>query len=220
MEILKVIGNILLTGVILLAFFAAWSATVYGVYKSALRRRLPFGERVFWTALAVVLPFMGALIYLLARVSGIIVTPPPPVEERRDSTEIMEGSLFSGYANPVPGSNPPPRWQPPPVTGPGARAFSARCQLEVVEGPCAGNIFTIDHLPALIGRGEEAAVRLDDDHRISRRQAEIFDQQGDIYIRDLGSMHGTRLNGTPLGEKRLSGGDTIIAGDSVILFKK
>jgi hypothetical protein len=163
---------------------------------------------------------MGALIYLLARIGGMIVTPPPPEMERRDSTEIMEGGMYGAYADPMPVSTPSPHWQPAPVSNNGARVYTARCRLEVVEGPCAGNTFVIDRLPALIGRGEEAAVRLDDDHRISRRHAEIFDQQGEMYIRDLGSLHGTRLNGSPLGEKRLSGGDTIIAGDSVILFKK
>lgn len=229
MQILKVIGNILLTGLISLAFLAAWGATVLAVYRSTGNRRLSTGERVFWVALAVVLPFVGALIYLLARISGVLVTPPPPEPVgRQEGTEVMEGGFYGAYPpqSHVAARTPePPSRETPPA---GAAAYPARestttgrprpanLRLQVVEGPCTGILCVLDHLPALIGRGMEAAIRLDDDHRVSRRHAEIFLRDGALFLRDLGSLHGTSLNGAPLGEAPLNAGDTILVGDSTI----
>lgn len=49
-------------------------------------------------------------------------------------------------------------------------------------------------LPITIGRSEEAKFRIQQD-RVSRRHCEIFEQDGSVYLRDLGSTNGTFLNG-------------------------
>jgi predicted component of type VI protein secretion system len=48
-------------------------------------------------------------------------------------------------------------------------------------------------LPILLGRGEEAKLRIQHD-LVSRRHCEFFERQGQVYVRDLGSTNGTFLN--------------------------
>jgi len=49
-------------------------------------------------------------------------------------------------------------------------------------------------LPILIGRGEEAKFRIQQDS-VSRRHCEVFIKDGGVYVRDLGSTNGTFLDG-------------------------
>lgn len=49
-------------------------------------------------------------------------------------------------------------------------------------------------LPIVVGRGSEARFRIQQD-RISRKHCELFDRDGDVYVRDLGSTNGTFLDG-------------------------
>jgi predicted component of type VI protein secretion system len=49
-------------------------------------------------------------------------------------------------------------------------------------------------LPLLVGRSEEAKLRIQQD-RVSRKHCEFFEQDGGVYLRDLGSTNGTFLNG-------------------------
>jgi len=52
--------------------------------------------------------------------------------------------------------------------------------------------FTV-RLPILLGRSEEAKFRIQHD-LVSRRHCELFESQGRVYVRDLGSTNGTYLN--------------------------
>jgi len=48
-------------------------------------------------------------------------------------------------------------------------------------------------LPILLGRGEEAKLRIQHD-LVSRKHCEFFERDGQVYVRDLGSTNGTFLN--------------------------
>ena len=72
--------------------------------------------------------------------------------------------------------------------------------------------------PVVLGRGTDAGVRLNDTS-VSRRHAEVR-QQGDGWvIVDLGSTNGTRVNGSPVTERRLQDGDAITVGDAALRFE-
>jgi pSer/pThr/pTyr-binding forkhead associated (FHA) protein len=63
---------------------------------------------------------------------------------------------------------------------------------------------------ALLGRGSESDVTLNDD-RVSRRHALLWREAGVVYLRDLGSSNGTRVNG-----RRVSGDPVEVAWGSTL----
>ncbi len=76
-----------------------------------------------------------------------------------------------------------------------------------------GERFTIYNVGALIGRGEDCSVRLDDP-TVSQKHAQIYCQYGKIILRDLGSRNGTRVNNEKISKKVLTDADMIILGDT------
>ncbi len=73
----------------------------------------------------------------------------------------------------------------------------------------------------LIGRGspegDEPRVDVGPDERVSRRHARVWGKSGQLWIEDLGSRHGTSVDGRPirgLGPVELIPGDLIELGDT------
>jgi hypothetical protein len=83
----------------------------------------------------------------------------------------------------------------------------------VVDGPTAGDSVPLDRLPLLVGRGPDAAIRLDDDY-VSTRHARIGASNGTFYVEDLGST-----NGTYIGSQRLTQATAIQLGTQVRVGK-
>jgi two-component system, NtrC family, response regulator AtoC len=83
---------------------------------------------------------------------------------------------------------------------------------------------TLVHLPRAgsltIGRGEDAAVRLDH-ASISRRHAAVLCADGDVAVADLGSHNGTWVNGERIdGRRALHTGDTIAIGEATLVLHR
>lgn len=55
----------------------------------------------------------------------------------------------------------------------------------------------VKRLPLLVGRSEEARLRIAQDS-VSRRHCEIFDRDGEVFVRDLRSTNGTLVDGVEL----------------------
>jgi pSer/pThr/pTyr-binding forkhead associated (FHA) protein len=75
-----------------------------------------------------------------------------------------------------------------------------------------------EDVPAAIGRHSscELVLRKDD---VSRRHAEVFHEDGEFRIRDLGSTNGSFVNGEQVeGSGVLRAGDKIEIGSSIIVF--
>lgn len=66
-------------------------------------------------------------------------------------------------------------------------------------------------LPAVIGRSREAQVRVSDPW-VSRRHCEIDRAEETLVVRDLGSKHGTFVNGERTGVAYLLPGDRLTIG--------
>jgi len=65
----------------------------------------------------------------------------------------------------------------------------------------------------LVGRAPGSAVVLED-RNVSRRHARFLRQNGAVYLEDLGSANGTRVNGERIGGKRrIRPGDLVQIGD-------
>jgi pSer/pThr/pTyr-binding forkhead associated (FHA) protein len=67
-------------------------------------------------------------------------------------------------------------------------------------------------LPTVIGRGTAADVRLPDS-QTSRRHCELYEYEGQLAVRDLGSVNGTVVNQHKIEQDTLlSTGDTLTVG--------
>ena len=74
----------------------------------------------------------------------------------------------------------------------------------------------LDRFPITIGRNPDAGIRLTD-RWASRRHCELFEQDGHLAVRDLGSTHGTYVNGRRVtAPTELRRGDTIQVGKTVM----
>ena len=69
----------------------------------------------------------------------------------------------------------------------------------------------LDKFPAIVGRSDQADVRLDDQW-ISRIHCEISELSGKMIVRDLGSRNGTLVNGEYIQEAHLLPGDRLTIG--------
>ena len=83
----------------------------------------------------------------------------------------------------------------------------------VTEGSNAGQRAELDQAPILIGRGSDAAIRLDDDY-VSTRHARIAASGDQWFVEDLGST-----NGTYIGTVRITQPTTITLGTQVRVGK-
>ena len=70
-----------------------------------------------------------------------------------------------------------------------------------------------------MGRSVKNDLCLHNDPSASRFHAEVEQRDGRYYLRDVGSRHGTALNGRPItAEQGLNPGDRIVVGRTVLTF--
>ena len=96
---------------------------------------------------------------------------------------------------------------------PGKPRRGAPTQVVIVEGGNKGEAVSLDEAPLLIGRGNDAAIRLDDDY-VSTRHARIASSGDQWYVEDLGST-----NGTYVGTGRISQPTALQLGTQVRIGK-
>jgi pSer/pThr/pTyr-binding forkhead associated (FHA) protein len=83
----------------------------------------------------------------------------------------------------------------------------------VVDGANKGERADLAEAPILIGRGADAAIRLDDDY-VSTRHARIAASGDQWFVEDLGST-----NGTYIGSARITQPTTLTLGTQVRIGK-
>jgi pSer/pThr/pTyr-binding forkhead associated (FHA) protein len=94
-----------------------------------------------------------------------------------------------------------------------------RLVVERAPGHDSGMIYDLEGDDIVLGRGERAAIRLEDPFA-SSRHARIYEQGNVIVIEDLGSTNGTYLNEELLETQRpLHPGDRVRIGDSEFAFE-
>ena len=84
------------------------------------------------------------------------------------------------------------------------------------DGELAGRRFVLEHPVIMVGRGSECDVVIND-ASISRQHAQFLRQADGVYVQDLNSRNGTRVNGEPLLSPRLVKPGDIISIGSVRL---
>jgi pSer/pThr/pTyr-binding forkhead associated (FHA) protein len=82
--------------------------------------------------------------------------------------------------------------------------------LRVLDGELMGHMFILEHPVITIGRGSECDIVIND-ASISRQHAQFLHQADGIYLQDLTSRNGTRVNDEPLLSPHLLKPDDIIS---------
>jgi two-component system cell cycle response regulator len=97
-----------------------------------------------------------------------------------------------------------------------ARSQRDRAYLTVMAGSNVGEMHEIEGNEMVLGRGQNASLRLNDDG-VSRRHARIFRSGDKILIEDLNSSNGTLVNGESVTQRILEDGDKVRLGSITIL---
>jgi hypothetical protein len=94
-----------------------------------------------------------------------------------------------------------------------------RLVVERAPGHDSGMIYDLDGEALVLGRGDHAAIRLQDPFA-SSQHARVYAQGGAFVVEDLGSTNGTYLNEELLETPRpLHPGDRVRIGDSEFTFE-
>jgi pSer/pThr/pTyr-binding forkhead associated (FHA) protein len=89
--------------------------------------------------------------------------------------------------------------------------------LLVTRGPNAGSTFLIDADTTSIGRDPGSAIFLDD-ITVSRKHA-IFEHRNEAwFVKDIGSLNGTYVNGEQVEQTKLATGDEVQIGKFKLTF--
>ncbi len=89
--------------------------------------------------------------------------------------------------------------------------------LVVRAGPNAGSTFAVDKPVVTAGRHPDSDIFLDD-ITVSRRHAEVRNEDGRLVVADVGSLNGTYLNRERIEQAELSDGDTVQVGKFKLVF--
>ncbi len=91
-------------------------------------------------------------------------------------------------------------------------------RLVCVTGDDLGKTFQVTTEPLVLGRGRHADVSLESSE-VSRRHAQLFMQDGQLWLRDLESANGTFLNGARVESAApVKVGDRIQIGNSILIL--
>jgi hypothetical protein len=124
------------------------------------------------------------------------------------AVSVIRSDIFGTKAPPAPRQA---RSKPAAKSRKPARGVPTK--LQVIDGPNAGQSVPLGDAPILLGRGTDAAIRLDDDY-VSTRHARFATNGEQWFVEDLGST-----NGTYLGSQRITSPIPIGIGIPVRLGK-
>jgi FHA domain-containing protein len=82
-----------------------------------------------------------------------------------------------------------------------------------------GERFPVDKRVLVLGRAQDCDVQIQDPN-VSRRHAELRQEETSYWIVDLGSTNGLEVNGQRLRQAKLEGGDRITLGSTDVVFER
>ncbi|MBI5521369.1 MAG: FHA domain-containing protein [Desulfarculus sp.] len=93
-----------------------------------------------------------------------------------------------------------------------------RFSLEVLKGPDKGLVLELTRRESLLGRGEDASLRLGD-QEASRHHCKLVLAERSLQVEDLGSANGTWINGQRVERGQLMHGDVLRVGLSEMALR-
>ncbi|MGQ9550065.1 MAG: S8 family serine peptidase [Roseiflexus sp.] len=122
---------------------------------------------------------------------------------------------------PPPAPAPPQPYQPapPPIATPQSQPTGAWGTLTVVAGAAQPRTYSLAGTEVLIGRSEECQIVLIGDGSVSRRHALVRNDGRQVTVMDVGSSHGTYLNGVRIVQPTpVRRGDVLQVGQTQLRF--
>lgn len=200
---------LLLAGI--MAVIALWVLSILSIRRETQKDGLREIEQKVWLVAAIMLPLFGFALYLFLRVIQRYLTPQADLREQAKEMPPTGIPTTSADLN----------YDLTPMTFPKRDQPSGHAYgLIVEEGPHLGQQFIVNVLPAVMGRGPDSSVPLDADLNVSRRHAEMYEWNGTLRIRDLGSSHGTWINGEAVTDHPVAPGDQIGLGMTVLKIRE
>jgi hypothetical protein len=95
----------------------------------------------------------------------------------------------------------------------------AHVEREVVALTIDGERHEIDKRVVVLGRGQDCDIQLADPN-VSRRHAELRQEDTAYWLVDLGSTNGMEVNGRRLRQAKLEDGDRITLGSTEMVFER
>lgn len=121
---------------------------------------------------------------------------------------------------PAVGSTQPYQVASAPVAMPAPAQSSAWGLLVVIAGPSQARSYPLAGPELQIGRGDDCAILLLEDGTISRRHAVVRNDGRQVTVEDVGSSHGTYLNGQQVaGPVQVRRGDVLQVGQTQLRFE-
>jgi len=118
------------------------------------------------------------------------------------------------------------RWDPDPRLSEGQMSIGAefvaglpRGWLRVIRGPLAGREFALNGAETTIGRAPENQIALQDSD-VSRCHAVIHAVGDRFVLEDRGSTNGTYVNQSRVAHARLTSGDLVELGGTILAFER
>ena len=196
-----------------------WALSIALVQRDVSRRNLPGVEQIAWLALTALIPLVGGIAYLFARLLDASFSPAAPEKPvPRKRITALKPRLRPAKRLPTIAAVDTFRQTIGKVGAMDGVGQPSNMYLEVLSGPLTGLKFNIEELPVSLGRGSQVALSLDTDEGVSRQHAEIYGDFGNWHLRDLNSTHGTYLNGNRITDESLNPGDHFSLGSSVLKF--
>jgi FhaA, N-terminal domain/FHA domain len=100
-----------------------------------------------------------------------------------------------------------------------ADAVEAPVERESVWLTVDGERHPVDKRVLVLGRAQDCDVQISDPN-VSRRHAELRQEETSYWIVDLGSTNGMEVNGQRLRQAKLEGGDRITLGSTDVVFER
>jgi Protein of unknown function (DUF3662)/FHA domain len=106
-----------------------------------------------------------------------------------------------------------------PVAAEGEPAADAAVERESVWLTVDGERHQVDKRVTVLGRAQDCDIQLADPN-VSRRHAELRQEETSYWIVDLGSTNGMEVNGRRLRQAKLEDGDRVTLGSTDVVFER
>ena len=164
-----------------------------------------------------------------ARREGYVMLSPPSVLMTTDedlglgvfgiATRMVQRGRRQSPDTPVPKRAGATMVYRPKAGVPGPPERDAPLEREVVALTVDGERHPVDKRVVVLGRAQDCDIQLADPN-VSRRHAEVRQEETAYWIVDLGSTNGMEVNGRRLRQAKLEDGDRITLGSTDLVFER